>query len=73
MRMAGQEKPRDVALPANEQRAVAVDYPTNIDASLRILESKWNELQMLAQPITINNDDPSKLENWFAALTTTRA
>ncbi|GAA2022112.1 hypothetical protein GCM10009839_19230 [Catenulispora yoronensis] len=68
MRRPGHEKPGETALPADKQRAIAVDYATNIAASLQILESKWNELQRAPQPLTINNDDPSKLENWFAAL-----
>ena len=53
-------------LPAEQQRAVAVDYATNIAAGLRILQDKWNQVHRLGVPI--NNDDPSRIENWFAAL-----
>jgi hypothetical protein len=51
-----------------QQREIAVDYATNIAASLQILEKKWNELHQAGQTVTMNNDDPSLLENWFAAL-----
>jgi len=64
---AGKERDRDApALPADKQRAVALDYATNIAAGLQILARKWNQLQ--AAGITINDNDPSKLENWFAAV-----
>ncbi|CRK58200.1 FIG00484733: hypothetical protein [Alloactinosynnema sp. L-07] len=48
------------------QRAIAVDYATNIAAGLRILQDKWN--QTYRAGIKINNADPAKIENWFAAL-----
>ncbi|MFF3503159.1 SGNH/GDSL hydrolase family protein [Streptomyces sp. NPDC003247] len=68
MRLAGYEKEGETALPAATQRAVALDYSVNIAASLYILADKWNELHESAQTITVNNDDPAKPENWFAAL-----
>ncbi len=68
MRMAGHEKPGETALPADEQKAVALDYATNVAASLQILADKWNELHKAGQTITVNNDDPSRPENWFAAV-----
>lgn len=68
MRMAGHEKPGETALPADEQKAVALDYATNVAASLQILADKWNELHQAGQTITVNNDDPSRPENWFAAV-----
>jgi hypothetical protein len=68
MRLPQFAKPGETPLSPTQQREVAVDYATNIAASLRILEGKWNELHQLPTPITINNDDPSLIENWFAAL-----
>jgi hypothetical protein len=68
MRKAGYEKPGETSLPASTQRAVAVDYATNIAASLHILADKWNEVHETGQTITVNNDDPAKPENWFAAV-----
>ncbi|WP_329334502.1 SGNH/GDSL hydrolase family protein [Streptomyces sp. NBC_00663] len=68
MRLAGHEKDGETALPASTQRAVALDYTVNVAASLYILADKWNELHESNQTITVNNDDPAKPENWFAAL-----
>jgi len=42
MRLAGHERPGETALPVNQQRAVALDYVTNVAASARLLEQKWN-------------------------------
>jgi hypothetical protein len=58
----------DTGFTPAQQREIAVDYATNIAASLQILEQKWNELNQNFVPMTINDDDPSSLENWFAAL-----
>ena len=58
----------DTSYTPAQQREIAIDYATNIAASLQILEQKWNELNQNFVPMTINNDDPSALENWFAAL-----
>ena len=58
-------------LPADQQKAIALDYTSNIAAAARTLEVKWNELHTtVVQPNTIllNTDDPSAPENWFAAL-----
>ena len=68
MRMKGHEKKDETALSPEKQRAVALDYAVNIAASMYILADKWNELHKSGQTITVNNDDPSKPENWFAAL-----
>ncbi|MFI1070373.1 SGNH/GDSL hydrolase family protein [Streptomyces puniciscabiei] len=68
MRMKGHEKKGETALSPEKQRAVALDYTVNIAASMYILADKWNELHAPGQTITVNNDDPSKPENWFAAL-----
>ncbi|MFE0452866.1 GDSL-type esterase/lipase family protein [Streptomyces sp. NPDC058914] len=68
MRLAGHEKPGETSLPPAKQEAVALDYAVNIAASMYILADKWNELHTAGQTITVNNDDPSKPENWFAAL-----
>jgi hypothetical protein len=58
-------------LPAAQQKAIALDYTSNIAVAARTLELKWNELHSTAvQPNTVvlNNDDPAAPENWFAAL-----
>ncbi|WP_266434992.1 Tat pathway signal protein [Streptomyces sp. NBC_01764] len=68
MRKAGYEKEHETSLPASTQRAVAIDYTTNIAASLYILADKWNEVHESGQTIAVNNDDPAKPENWFTAV-----
>ncbi|WP_405893731.1 SGNH/GDSL hydrolase family protein [Streptomyces sp. NBC_00104] len=68
MRLAGLEKPDETSLPPAKQKAVALDYAVNIAASMYILADKWNQVHTEGQTITVNNDDPSKPENWFAAL-----
>ena len=55
----------ETALP-NKQRAIALDYATNIAAGLRILQDKWN--QTYDAGMIVNDGDPAKLENWFFAL-----
>ncbi|MDX8035359.1 hypothetical protein SK803_34555 [Lentzea sp. BCCO 10_0856] len=66
MRLAGRERPGETALPYGQQVAVATDYAANVASGLRILQQKWNQLQDAG--VTINNNDPSKLENWFGAV-----
>jgi hypothetical protein len=66
MRLSGHEKPGETAKPANQQKAIATDYAANIAAGLQLLATKWNELQ--DHNIHVNNNDPSKLENWFLAI-----
>ncbi|MEU9529363.1 hypothetical protein AB0D58_28785 [Streptomyces sp. NPDC048210] len=68
MRLAGYEKEGETSLSPTKQKAVALDYAVNIAASMYILADKWNQLHTTGQTITVNNDDPSKPENWFAAL-----
>ncbi|WP_445283532.1 golvesin C-terminal-like domain-containing protein [Streptomyces sp. DSM 118148] len=68
MRKAGYEKPGETSLPVSTQRAIAIDYATNIAASLHILADKWNEVHQAGQTIAVNNDDPAKPENWFTAV-----
>ncbi|MFF4224250.1 hypothetical protein ACFYZH_15490 [Streptomyces abikoensis] len=73
MRLAGHEKVdgnghKETALSPALQKAVAIDYATNVAASMQILADKWNEVHTDGQKITVNNDDPSKVENWFTAV-----
>ncbi|WP_241662394.1 MULTISPECIES: SGNH/GDSL hydrolase family protein [unclassified Streptomyces] len=68
MRLAGHEKSGETALAPAVQRGVALDYTVNVAASLYILADKWNEIHESDQTITINDDDASRPENWFAAL-----
>ncbi|WP_019813823.1 golvesin C-terminal-like domain-containing protein [Saccharomonospora saliphila] len=65
MRLAGKERPGETAMPYQTQRAVALDFAANIAAGLRILTEKWNQTRDAG--LTINNGDPSKIENWFFA------
>ncbi|GGU20200.1 SGNH/GDSL hydrolase family protein [Lentzea flava] len=66
MRKAGREKPGEIALPANKQLAVAVDFATNIAAGLRILQDKWNQTRRAG--MKVNDGDPQWLENWYFAV-----
>ncbi|WP_432190550.1 SGNH/GDSL hydrolase family protein [Streptomyces sp. Tue6028] len=56
------------SMTAAQQRAIAVDYAVNIAKSAQILANKWNELHKAGQTITINDDNPAYIENWFAAV-----
>lgn len=66
MRKAGYERPGHTALPSRKQRALAIDYATNIAAGLRILQKKWN--QTYAADVIHSDGDPRWLENWFPAI-----
>ncbi|GAA0617160.1 hypothetical protein GCM10010394_54150 [Streptomyces crystallinus] len=58
-------------LPPDRQKAIALDYTSNIAVAARTLSQKWNELHTVGpQPnaIKLNTDDPAAPENWFAAL-----
>lgn len=68
MRLAGHEKPNEKSLSPALQKLVAIDYASNIAASLKILADKWNEVHKDGQKITVNNDDPAYVENWFTAV-----
>ncbi|MFI1377250.1 SGNH/GDSL hydrolase family protein [Streptomyces longwoodensis] len=68
MRLAGHEKDKETSLSPALQKAVAVDYTTNIAAAVQILADKWNEVHTPGQTVTVNNDDPSRVENWFTAV-----
>ncbi len=54
--------------PTAVQVRVATDYATDIAAAVRILQSKWVALRGLKPKMTVNNDDPTKLENWYTAI-----
>lgn len=66
MRLAGKEKPGEKALDYQAQRAVALDFATNVAAGVRILQGKWNETR--AAGLTVNNGNSSFIENWFFAV-----
>jgi len=68
MRLAGHEKKDEIVLAPGVQKLIAVDYATNIAASMKILADKWNEVHKDGQKVTVNNDDPSMVENWFTAV-----
>ncbi|WP_204045488.1 golvesin C-terminal-like domain-containing protein [Acrocarpospora phusangensis] len=48
-----------------DQKRIAVDYATNIAAGLQILQEKWNAT---FDHMKMNNADPRRIENWFAAV-----
>jgi len=54
------------AISVATQVAVATDYAENIAAASQALVTKWNQLAGLGD--TMNNGDPSKLENWYGAI-----
>ncbi|MDJ0345974.1 SGNH/GDSL hydrolase family protein [Streptomyces sp. H10-C2] len=68
MRLAGHEKDHETSLSPALQKLVAVDYASNVAASMKILASKWNEVHTDGQKVTVNNDDPAMVENWFTAV-----
>ncbi|MFD7342626.1 Tat pathway signal protein [Streptomyces violascens] len=73
MRLAGHEKTdangnKEKLLSPALQKLVAVDYASNIAASMKILADKWNEVHTDGQKITVNNDDSSMVENWYTAV-----
>lgn len=73
MRMAGHEKTdangnTEKLLSPALQKLVAIDYASNVTASMKILADKWNEVHTDGQAITVNNDDPAMVENWFTAV-----
>jgi hypothetical protein len=67
MRMAGREGGKGgAAWDYQKQRAVALDYATNVAAGLQILVDKWNTTRRAG--LTVNNGNPARLENWTFAL-----
>ncbi|WP_182885212.1 hypothetical protein [Microbispora sp. H10885] len=69
MRKAGSERPRETALPPEKQKAVALDYVTNIAAGLRTLTQKWNQIwNDTGGQVIANNGSSSKLESWYFAI-----
>jgi hypothetical protein len=66
MRKAGHLRTGEVALSAAKQRAVAVDYATNIAAGLTVLQKKWNETR--AAGLIQDTGTPDALENWIFAI-----
>jgi hypothetical protein len=51
---------------ATKQRAIALDYESNIARSLQILAGKWN--QTYSAGLIHDNGDPAYLENWVYAV-----
>ncbi|MBY8884126.1 SGNH/GDSL hydrolase family protein [Streptomyces sp. PTM05] len=68
MRVPAHPKPNETEMPYNEQLAISLDYTVNIAKAVQLISDKWNEIHTPGQTITINNDDPSKIENWFASV-----
>lgn len=66
MRKKEYARPGEQILPEFEQRAVAMDYATNIAAGLRVLQQKWIET---TEAGIVHGKGSSKwLENWFTAV-----
>jgi hypothetical protein len=66
MRKAGHERPNEIALSPLRQTAIATDYAANVAAGLQLLQGKWNQMQYLG--MQANDNDPSKIENWYFAV-----
>jgi hypothetical protein len=62
----GMNRTKPPVLPSDVALRLAVDYATNIAAAVHILQTKWVELHQLG--ITMNDDDPTQVENWYAAI-----
>jgi hypothetical protein len=54
------------ALTVKQQRAIALDYETNIARSLQILQDKWNKTYSAG--LRHANGSPNSIENWFFAI-----
>ncbi|MGP4029376.1 golvesin C-terminal-like domain-containing protein [Actinomadura sp. 3N407] len=66
MRLAGKERPGEVALPYDQQRAIALDFAANIAKGLQILQDKWNQTRRAG--LVINDGASDRIENWFFAV-----
>ncbi|HEU4424787.1 MAG TPA: SGNH/GDSL hydrolase family protein, partial [Pilimelia sp.] len=55
-----------VLMDYTKQKAVALDYATNVAAGLRILQDKWNVTR--GAGLIANDGDPSRIENWWFAI-----
>lgn len=66
MRKAGHARPGEVLLPENQQRAIALDYETNIARALQMLQEKWNQTRRAG--LVHDDGDPSAIENWIFAV-----
>ncbi|MBF4620855.1 SGNH/GDSL hydrolase family protein [Clavibacter sp. VKM Ac-2542] len=63
MRKAGTGQ---TARPAQAQRAIALDYASNVAAGLQIISQKWNDTR--AAGLVVNDGNPAYVENWFYAI-----
>jgi putative cell wall-binding protein len=66
MRLAGRERDGETALPAREQRAIALDYAANVAKAVQMLGDKWNQTRSAG--LTINDGGSQYVENWFFAV-----
>lgn len=66
MRQASAARPGETTLPERQQRAIALDYATNISRSLQILQDKWNQTRRAG--LVHSNGDPKWIENWVFAV-----
>jgi hypothetical protein len=64
----GMRKPAagQTSRPAVAQRAIALDYASNVAAGLQIISQKWNDTR--AAGLVVNDGDPAYIENWFYAI-----
>ena len=49
-----------------QQRAIALDYAANVQASLKMLQEKWNRIS--GYGLLLNGSDPQYWKNWFYAV-----
>jgi len=67
MRLPGlQGSGSTAALPADQQRAIAIDYSTNIARVVQVLADKWN--QVANAGMSLNGGTSAGLEDWFFAV-----
>jgi O-glycosyl hydrolase len=59
-------KKTSTGVTPNQQVAVAVDYAENVSVAIQVLVGKWNQLASLGD--SMNNGDPTILENWYGAI-----
>lgn len=57
---------RKGAMDATKQRAIALDYATNIARALQILSQKWNQLYDAG--LLHDDGNPAAIENWIFAV-----
>ncbi|GGL16726.1 hypothetical protein Sme01_71340 [Sphaerisporangium melleum] len=69
MRRHGFPKNGETLYDPAVQRAVAMDYVTNIAVGIKTLAEKWNQIHAdTAGQMKANNGDPARIESWYFAV-----